>query len=107
MGVFALMTMVMAVVPLIMAVGYVVAPTERKRVPGALITRSVLRVYVRRSIRAAGWRSSGPSPGPRPESACLARHGRRAVPNRSLQLVGFGCLTVAWLLVALGKRGSA
>src|SRR4051794_32390477 len=29
MGVFALMTMVMAVVPLIMAVAYVVAPTER------------------------------------------------------------------------------
>ena len=77
MGVFALMTMVMAVVPLIMAVGYVVAPTERN----LALMRPISLAAIFSTL--AGVSSGGMAvlrsvaAGPRPGPACLARHGRR------------------------------
>ena len=75
MGVFALMTMVMAVVPLIMAVAYVAAPTERHLAlmrPVSLAAIFSTLAGVSSGCMAILRRRRGPRPGP----ARLARNGR-------------------------------
>jgi len=107
MGVFALMTMVMAVVPLIMAVVYVAAPSERN----LALMRPVSLAAIFSTL--AGVSSGG--------MAVLRSVARTPVLDRpawnamavgaaeslAVVFVGFGCLTVAWLLVTLGMRRSA
>lgn len=104
MGVFALMTMVMAVVPLIMAAIYVAAPTERN----LALMRPI-------SLAAIFSTLAGLSSGIMAVLRFVARapvmdgptwHAMAAGGAESLAtiFVGFGCLTVAWLLVALGMR---
>jgi len=107
MGVFALLTMVMAVVPLVMAVVYVVSPTDRN----LALMRPV-------SLAAIFSTLAGLSSGAMAVLRFVARvevldrpawHAIAAGSAESLAtiFVGFGCLTVAWLLVTLGMRRSA
>jgi hypothetical protein len=104
MGVFALMTMLLAFVPLVVAAAYVIAPKER--------TLALMRPI---SLAAVFSALSGLTNG---GIAVLSTIARRGVVERDAWgaiaagsaeslvtvFVGFGCLTVAWLLVAFGMR---
>jgi|KBSMisStaDraftv2_1062788.scaffolds.fasta_scaffold1239742_2 hypothetical protein len=107
MGVFALMTMVMAVVPLIMAVGYVVAPTERNL--ALMRPISLAAIFSTLAGVSSGGMAVLRSVARAPVLDPPAWHAMAAGGAESLAtvFVGFGCLTVAWLLVALGMRRSA
>jgi hypothetical protein len=106
MGVFALMTMLMAFVPLVVAVAYVIDPKER--------TMALMRPISLAAIFSA---LTGLTKGGIAVLTGIARSGaveRQAwgaiaagsAESLVMVFVGFGCLTVAWLLVAFGMRRS-
>ena len=104
MGVFALLTLIISLLPLGMAIAYAASPTERRlalmrplslaAIFGALAGVFNGFIAVLRNISAAG--------------TLTAVSWQRIAIGAGEALVsvffGFGCLTVAWLLVALGMR---
>lgn len=104
MGVFALMTMLMAFVPLVVALAYAIAPQER--------TLALMRPISLAAIFSAltGLANGGIAVLTRiARTGGVEREAWGAIAAGSAEslvtvFVGFGCLTVAWLLVALGMR---
>jgi hypothetical protein len=104
MGAFALLTLIIGLVPLGMAIAYAVSPSERKlalmrplslaAIFGALAGVFCGFILVLRGIGAT--------------ATFTTVSWQRIAVGASEALVpvffGFGCLTVAWLLVALGMR---
>jgi len=101
MSLFALLTLVLVFVPLVMAVVYVVRPTERHLAlmrplsltglfaamsGGVLGFINVLRFVWTRDVNAETYRVMAVG----------------AAESLVSLFVGFACLTVAWLLVAIG-----
>jgi len=107
MGGFALLTLIIGLVPLAMAIAYAVNPSERRlalmrplslaAIFGALAGVFSGFIAVLRGIAATGTLTVG--------------SWQRIAYGASEALVsvffGFACLTVAWLLVALGMRRTA
>lgn len=103
-GIFALLTLVIGLVPLAMATVYAIRPTERRlalmrplslaAIFGALTGVFVGVIMVLRFIGVT-------------EEFTIPLARRIAVGFSEALIpvfVGFGCLTVAWLLVAIGMR---
>jgi len=101
MGLFALLTLILALVPLVMAGVYVIRPTERHlalmrplslaglfaAISGCVLgVINVLKFVWTRDLTAETYR------------VMAVGAAESLVPV----LVGFACLTVAWLLVAVG-----
>ena len=107
MGVFALTTMVMAFVPLIMAVVYVLSPTERNL--ALLRPISLAAIFSTLAGLASGIMAVLRYIARAPVLDGPTWHAIAAGGAESLAtvFVGFGCLTIAWLLVALGMRRTA
>jgi hypothetical protein len=107
MGVFAVLTMIIGLVPLAMALAYVANPSERRLalmrplslagIFGALTGVFCGFIAVLRGIGAT--------------STLTSDSWRRIAIGAGEALVpvffGFACLTVAWILVALGMRRGA
>jgi len=107
MGVFAVLTMIIGLVPLAMALAYVANPSERRLalmrplslagIFGALTGVFCGFIAVLRGIGAT--------------STLTSDSWRRIAIGAGEALVpvffGFACLTVAWILVALGMRRAA
>ena len=100
-GTFALLTLIVGCIPLVMAVVYVIRPTERNLalmrplslaglfggITGCVIGFiNVLRVFWSRELTAKTYQ------------VMAVGAAESLVPV----FVGFACLTVAWLLVAVG-----
>jgi hypothetical protein len=100
-SVFALLTLIIAFVPLVMAVVYVIRPTEQRLAlmrplslaglfaaiaGGVLGFINVLRFVWTRELTAQTYRAAAVG----------------AAESRVPVFAGFACLTVAWLLVAVG-----
>lgn len=103
-GIFALMTVIIGLVPLVMAIVYAIRPTERHLalmrplslagIFGALTGVAVGVIMVLRFIGVT-------------DEFTTATFQRIAVGFSEALVpvfVGFGCLTAAWLLVAIGMR---
>jgi len=99
---FALLSLALAFTPLVMAMAYVIKPSERRlalmrpiSLAGlfAALTGGVLGFL--NVLRYFGVRSTGSFDSYR---AMAIGAAESLVP----MFVGFGCLTIAWLLVALG-----
>jgi hypothetical protein len=107
MGGFALLTMIISLVPLAMAIAYVTRPSERRLalmrpVSLAAIFAALTGVFsgfiaILRGIAVTGTLTAG-------AWQRIALGGAEALVS---VFFGFACLTVAWLLVALGMRRSA
>jgi hypothetical protein len=107
MGGFALLTLIIALVPLGLAIAYAASPSERRLalmrpVSLAAIFAALAGVFsgfiailrgisATETLTAGAWRH-------------IALGGAEALVS---VFFGFACLTVAWLLVALGMRRSA
>ena len=103
-SIFALLTILIAFAPLLMATAYVIRPTEQKlalmrpiSLAGIFAALCGVVIGLINILRGFG---------------AAAEVEPRAYHNMALGLsealvpvfVGFGCLTIAWLLVALGMR---
>ena len=107
MGGFALLTLIIGLLPLVMAIAYAASPTERRlalmrplslaAIFGALAGVFNGFIAVLRNISAAGTLDAVPWQ----RVALWAGEALVSV------FFGFACLTVAWLLVALGMRRMA
>src|SRR5262245_24913903 len=101
-SILALLTLTIDLVPLAMAVIYVVRPTERNL--ALMRPLSLAGLVAALSGSALGFMSvlrgigGTPSFSPASYSAIATGASESLVP----MFVGFGCLSVAWLLVALG-----
>jgi len=107
-GNFALLTLVIDLVPLVMAVVYVVRPTERAL--ALMRPFSLAGLFAALSGGALGFlhvlRGIGATPEFTP--AAYARIATGASEALVSTFVGFACLSAAWLLVAVGmSRGRA
>lgn len=101
-GIFALLTLAIDLVPLAMASIYVVRPTERHL--ALMRPFSLAGLFAALSGGVLGFLHVLRSIGSTPEFS-QASYSRIAVgASESLvpMFVGFGCLSVAWLLVAVG-----
>ena len=106
-GIFAVLTILIAFAPLLMAVTYVIRPTERNLALmrpvslaglfGALCGVVIGFITILRGIGITGEMT------PHAWSSVAIGFSEALVPV----FVCFGCLTIAWLLVALGMRRSA
>jgi hypothetical protein len=106
-GILALLTIFIAFAPLLMAIVYVMRPTERNLALmrpvslaglfGALCGVVAGFITILRGIGATGTLS------PQAYPKIAVGFAEALVPV----FVCFGCLTIAWLLVALGMRRSA
>ena len=101
-GWFAKLTLAMGVVPLLMAVTYVIRPTERRL--ALMRPFSLAGIFAALAGGALGLLNVLRGIGMTPER--FADSYRRMAIGASESLVpmfvGFSCLTVAWLLVAVG-----
>jgi hypothetical protein len=101
-GIFALLTLAIDLVPLVMASIYVVRPTERHL--ALMRPFSLAGLFAALSGGVLGFLHVLRGIGATPEFS-QASYGRIAVgASESLvpMFVGFACLSVAWLLVAVG-----
>jgi hypothetical protein len=103
-GGFALLTIFIGFAPLVMAIVYVVRPTERNL--ALMRPVSLTGIFGALCGVAGGFivvlRSFGVTSGVTPQVLAIG-FSEALVPV----FVCFGCLTIAWLLVALGMRRSA
>jgi hypothetical protein len=98
---FALLTLVLVFVPLIMAVVYVVRPTERNL--ALMRPLSLAGLFAALSGCALGFINSLRVVWMRELTADTYRVMAIGVSESLVTVfVGFSCLTVAWLLVAIG-----
>lgn len=101
-GFFAKLTLLIALLPLGMAVAYVVRPTERRL--ALMRPFSLAGIFAALSGGVLGLllvlRSIGISSDPFIDS--YRRMAIGASESLVLMFVGFSCLTAAWLLVAVG-----
>ena len=105
-GILALLTLAIDFVPLVMAVAYVARPTERRlalmrplSLAGlfAALTGGVVGfLHVLRGIAVSS----------EPFADVYHRFAAGASESLVVTFVGFACLTVAWLLVAVGMSRS-
>ena len=103
-SIFALLTVVIGFVPLVMAIVYVVKPTERRlalmrplSLAGIFAALSGVIAGVINILRGIAATSE----------FSVGTFGRIAMGFSEALIpifVGFGCLTAAWLLVAIGMR---
>jgi hypothetical protein len=106
-GIFALLTIFIGFAPLLMAIVYIIRPTERNL--ALMRPVSLTGIFGALCGVVAGFivvlRSFGITVDvtPRTYSVMAIGFAEALVPV----FVCFGCLTVAWLLVALGMRRSA
>jgi hypothetical protein len=101
-GIFALLTLAIGLIPLGMAMVYVVRPTERHL--ALMRPFSLAGLFASLSGGALGFLHVLREIGMTPELS-PASYGRIALgASESLvpMFVGFACLSVAWLLVAIG-----
>ena len=106
-SVFALLTIFIGFVPLVTAVSYAVRPSERKLALMRPFSLSAIFgglcgvlggfIAILRGIAATGELTAGAY------SRILVGFAEALVPA----FVAFGCLTIGWLLVALGMRRAA
>jgi hypothetical protein len=101
-GIFAMLTLALDFVPLVMAVVYVIGPTERRL--ALMRPLSLAGLFAALAGGTVGLLNSLLIIGAAP--ALSAELYQRMAVGASESLVpvfvGFGCLTVAWLLVAVG-----
>ena len=103
-SIFALLTIFVAFAPLLMAVAYIARPTERNL--ALMRPVSLAGIFGALCGVVAGFiailRGFGviPEVGPRTYHNMAIGFAEALVPV----FVAFGCLTIAWLLVALGMR---
>ncbi len=99
-GIVALASMFMGVLPLGMGVVYAVWPSEQRL--ALMRPLSLATIFAAVSGSASGFlhgfRSMGMRPTPEWSGAVAMGFAESLVPV----FVGFGCLTVAWLCVAVG-----
>ena len=106
-GNFALLTIFVGFAPLLMALVYVARPTERNL--ALMRPVSLTGIFGALSGLLAGWitvlRTLGVATEitPRTYPSMAIGFAESLIPV----FVCFGCLTIAWLLVALGMRRSA
>jgi putative copper export protein len=101
-GIFALLTLAIDLVPLVMAAVYVARPTERNL--ALMRPFSLAGLFAALSGGVLGFLNVLRGIGMTPEFSA-ASYGRIALgASESLvpMFVGFACLSVAWLLVAVG-----
>jgi hypothetical protein len=105
-GVFALLTLLIDLLPLVMAVMYVVRPTERYL--ALMRPFSLAGLFAALSGGALGFLNVLRSAGMTPEftQATNARIAIGASEALVPTFVGFACLSAAWLLVAVGMSRS-
>src|SRR5262245_12152000 len=101
-GIFALLTLVITLTPLVMAVIYVINPTERNL--ALMRPFSLAGLFAALAGGVLGFiqvlQGIGSTPDLRVES--FHRIAPGAAESLVPMFVGFGCLSVAWLLVAAG-----
>ena len=107
-GIFALLTIFIAFAPLLMAIVYVMRPTERnlalmRPVSLAGIFGALCGVFAGFIAILRGYGAMTEEVTPRTYHVMAVGFSEALVPV----FVCFGCLTIAWLLVALGMRRSA
>lgn len=99
-GIFALMSMFMGLVPLGMGIVYAVSPSEQRL--ALMRPLSLATIFAALSGTGLGMlnvlRGMGLSEAPAFSRAAAIGFAESLVPI----FFGFGCLTVAWLCVALG-----
>ena len=107
-GNFAVLTILIGFAPLLMAVAYVLRPTERnlalmRPVSLAGLFGALCGVFLGFIVILRGYGVMTDDPTPRTYHAMAVGLAEALIPV----FVCFGCLTIAWLLVALGMRRSA
>jgi hypothetical protein len=99
-GVLALMSMFMGLLPLGMGIAYAVRPTEQRL--ALMRPASLATIFAAVSGTALGilhvFRGMGMSETPELSRVAATGFAEALVPT----FFGFGCLTIAWLCVALG-----
>jgi len=101
-GIFALLTLAIGVVPLVMAAVYVVRPTERRL--ALMRPLSLAGLFAALTGGVVGFVNLLHGIGVTPELSADSYRLMALGASESLvpMFVGFACLTVAWLLVAVG-----
>jgi hypothetical protein len=105
-GIFALLTLAIDFVPVVMAIAYVIRPTERRL--ALMHPLSLAGLFAALSGSVVGFINVLRGIGMTPEFPVDAyrRIATGAAEALVPTFVGFGCLTTAWLLVAVGMSRS-
>jgi hypothetical protein len=106
-GWFALLTLMMGVVPLVMAAAYAAWPTERRL--ALMRPLSLASLFAGLAGTLKGFTAVLMGVANSPELTSTSRQSIAAGLSESLvpTVFGLACLTVAWLLVAAGMSRSA
>ena len=107
MGMFAFLTMVIGLVPLGMAIAYAIGPSERRL--ALMRPLSLAAIFAALTGVFSGFIAVLRGIGVTPSLTTVSWQRIAIGAAEALVSVffGFACLTVAWLLVALGMRRSA